>query len=218
MSLDLETHKEELEIERISHASGEAEFIENHTLYLTSDAPLRAIRSLPALPVATPPMITHITPPMLEATPDHINQAIRDEATFWRNWENYLDLNEIFAASEEAVIAMHRTPMKNHLFDDWYQEWSRNAERAGVNEDIKSYAFRKNLNQLIHTRILRVSPQPTTITELAKLARAFDQAYHASRSKTITNESHHDPRNLTPPWKVTILYKSFGSPEKNHIR
>jgi hypothetical protein len=40
------------------------------------------------------------------------------------------------------------------------------------------YAFCVNLNQGLHTKLLGLSPQPTTLTELVEKACKFDRVYH----------------------------------------
>jgi hypothetical protein len=40
------------------------------------------------------------------------------------------------------------------------------------------YAFRKNLNQLLHQKIVQMSPQPDTITTLVKATRDLDKNWH----------------------------------------
>ena len=40
------------------------------------------------------------------------------------------------------------------------------------------YAFRVNLNQGLHTKLLGLSPQPTTLKDLVEKAREFDRVYH----------------------------------------
>jgi hypothetical protein len=40
------------------------------------------------------------------------------------------------------------------------------------------YAFRKNLNQLLHQKILQISLSPTTIEDMVKAARTLDYNWH----------------------------------------
>jgi len=160
-------------------------------------ASLRTVRSLPALPQSPTPVTTSMTttldiPKMWESP---LNEITRNHEIFRSNLKNYLHLDKILAATEEAANAMYSTRMKGRLFDDWYQEWSIYAAHAGVDENTKMYAFRRNLNQAIHTKILGVSPQPTTLAELVKLAKAFDQAYLEYRSNTVKSEGLRYPSN-----------------------
>jgi len=106
----------------------------------------------------------------------------------WNTFKDAFSNHFVPAQSQlEAANAMHSTPMRNRLFNDWYQEWSMYADRAGVDENTKMYAFRKNLNQATHSKILGVSPQPTTMADLVKHARAFDQVWHVFRSDAFTD-------------------------------
>jgi hypothetical protein len=40
------------------------------------------------------------------------------------------------------------------------------------------YAFRKNLNQSLHQKIVQMSPQPDTMTTLVKATRDLDKNWH----------------------------------------
>src|SRR5882762_8920736 len=76
-------------------------------------------------------------------------------------------------------------------FNDWYQEWSTFATRSGANDDTKIFAFKHNLNNGIHQKLLGVSPMPTTLADLVSKAREFDRAYEIYQSQ--------NPRGPRPP-------------------
>ncbi len=76
-------------------------------------------------------------------------------------------------------------------FNDWYQEWSTFATRSGANDDTKIFAFKRNLNNGIHQKLLGVSPMPTTLADLVSKAREFDRAYEIYQSQ--------NPRGPRPP-------------------
>jgi len=76
-------------------------------------------------------------------------------------------------------------------FNDWYQEWSTFATRSGANDDTKIFAFKRNLNNGIHQKLLGVSPTPTTLADLVSKAREFDRAYEIYQSQ--------NPRGPRPP-------------------
>src|SRR6266404_1916012 len=76
-------------------------------------------------------------------------------------------------------------------FNDWYQEWSTFATRSGANDDTKIFAFKRNLNNGIHQKLLGVSPTPTTLADLVSKAREFDCAYEIYQSQ--------NPRGPRPP-------------------
>jgi len=65
--------------------------------------------------------------------------------------------------------------MGNREFNEWYQDWSMHARRANVDEQTRMYMFRRNLNQLLHQKIVQMSPQPDTMTTLVKAARDLDK-------------------------------------------
>ena len=75
----------------------------------------------------------------------------------------------------EAIQKIHNLPMGNCEFNEWYQEWSMQAQRANVDEQSKMYAFRKALNSSLHGKIVQLSPQPATLEELVTKARDLDQ-------------------------------------------
>jgi hypothetical protein len=54
-----------------------------------------------------------------------------------------------------------------------------------VDKSTRMYAFRVNLNQGLHTKLLGLSPQPATLTELVEKAREFDRVYHLYNTPTF---------------------------------
>jgi hypothetical protein len=75
----------------------------------------------------------------------------------------------------ESIQKIHNLPMGNREFNEWYQEWSMHARRANVDEQTRMYAFRKNLNQSLHQKIVQMSPQPNTMATLVQAARDLDK-------------------------------------------
>jgi hypothetical protein len=75
----------------------------------------------------------------------------------------------------ESIQKIHNLPMGNREFNKWYQDWSMHARRANVDEQTRMYAFRKNLNQLLHQKIVQMSPQPNTMATLVQAARDLDK-------------------------------------------
>jgi hypothetical protein len=65
--------------------------------------------------------------------------------------------------------------MGNREFNEWYQDWSMYARQANVDEQTRMYAFRRNLNQSLHQKIVQMSPQPATMADLVKAARDLDK-------------------------------------------
>jgi len=84
-------------------------------------------------------------------------------------------------------------------FNDWYQEWSTFATRSGANDDTKIFAFKHNLNNGIHQKLLGVSPTPTTLADLVSKAHKFDRAYEIYQS-----QNHEDHTLLLLP-RTAIL-------------
>src|SRR5882757_3039253 len=96
----------------------------------------------------------------------------------WADFKAAFKAHFIPAETElEASSKMHSLHMGARPFNEWYQEWSNWATRAAVDEKTKMYAFRRNIPQALHAKILGVSPQPTTLEGLATKAREFDRLY-----------------------------------------
>jgi hypothetical protein len=75
----------------------------------------------------------------------------------------------------ESIQKIHNLPMGSKEFNEWYQEWSMHARRANVDKQTQMYGFRKNLNQLLHQKIIQMSLQPATMTTLVQAARDLDK-------------------------------------------
>jgi len=78
----------------------------------------------------------------------------------------------------ESIQKIHNLPMGNREFNEWYQDWSMHARRANVDKQTHMYAFRKNLNQSLHQKIVQMSPQPADMTALVQAARDLDKNWH----------------------------------------
>jgi hypothetical protein len=78
----------------------------------------------------------------------------------------------------DAITKIHNLPMGGREFNAWFQEWSQYEHRSQVDEATKMYAFRKNLNLLLHQKIIQITPQPTTLAALVDKARDLDRNWH----------------------------------------
>ena len=135
----------------------------------------------------------------------------RDRSTAARNanplnygtWADFIDdFKAHFVPAEtqlEAGAMMHNYPQGNRPFNEWYQTWYTHASRAGVDEQTKMFAFRRNLNQALHNKLLTVSPQPTTLTTLVTKAREFDRLYQLYNSRAFNQRQGTRIRNSTIP-------------------
>jgi len=56
------------------------------------------------------------------------------------------------------------------------------------------YAFHVNLNQGLHTKLLGLSPQPTTLKDLVEKAREFDRVYHLYNTPAFRNPGQRPAR------------------------
>jgi Retrotransposon gag protein len=98
------------------------------------------------------------------------NEALKKTPINYGTWATF---KKTFAAhfipaelALEASTIMHSLRQRNRPFNEWYQEWSTHASRAGVDESTRMYAFRVNLNQGLHTKLLGLSPQPATLNRI----------------------------------------------------
>jgi hypothetical protein len=66
----------------------------------------------------------------------------------------------------DAITKIHSLPMGGQEFNKWFQEWSQYECCSQVDEAIKMYTFRKNLNLSLHQKIIQITPQPTTLVAL----------------------------------------------------
>jgi hypothetical protein len=121
----------------------------------------------------------------------------------WAQFKN--DFNAHFIPVHSKLLstqAMHSLRMGNRPFSDWYQEWSTHASRSGANEETKMFCFRQNLPNALHSKILGVSPTPTTLARLVELAKDFDQNWRMYNSPSNTTPRHdqHRPnaRSMNP--------------------
>jgi hypothetical protein len=107
----------------------------------------------------------------------------------WHGFRVAFKKHFIPAESElEAASAMHSLRMGNRPFNDWYQEWSTYASRAGVDDNTKMYAFRRALPMALHSKILGVSPQPATLDALVEQARQFDRIWRLYQTPSFTGQ------------------------------
>ena len=83
-----------------------------------------------------------------------------------------------------AIQNIHNTPQRNQEFGEWYQEWSRYARRANVDEATKMYAFRRALNTALHNKLLQLSLMPTMLAGLVEKAREFDKNWRTFAGPT----------------------------------
>jgi len=118
-------------------------------------------------------------------------------------WETFRDdFKSHFIPVDATLLStqqMHSMKMGNRPFSDWYQEWSTHATRSGSNDATKMYAFRQNLPNALHTKILGVHPPPTTLARLVELAKGFDELYRLyNKSDSSKPQRRPNVRTTTP--------------------
>jgi hypothetical protein len=75
------------------------------------------------------------------------------------------------------------------------------------------YVFRKNLNQLLHQKIIQMSPQPDTMTTLIKAARDLDKNWCMFAGPPRSRPQHPGIRALDD--KPNLKINTFqGKPRK----
>jgi len=119
---------------------------------------------------------------------DHITTILARNPVNYRTWDNFRDAFKAqFIPPEtqnEAIQNIHNTPQRNQEFSEWYQEWSRYARRANVDEATKMYAFRRALDTALHNKLLQLSLMPTTLAGLVEKAREFDRNWRTFAGPT----------------------------------
>jgi len=110
---------------------------------------------------------------------DHIATILAGNPVNYGTWQDFKDAFKaqfiLPETQNEAIQSIHNTPQRNWEFGEWYQEWSRYARQANVDEATKMYAFRRALDTALHNKLLQLSPMPTMLAGLVEKAREFDK-------------------------------------------
>jgi hypothetical protein len=113
---------------------------------------------------------------------DHLATALGATPINYGTWADFkAKFKEQFIPPQtqvESIQKIHNLPMGNGEFNEWYQDWSMHARRANVDKQTWMYAFRRNLNQSLHQKIVQMSPQPATMVDLVKATRDLDKNWH----------------------------------------
>jgi len=100
---------------------------------------------------------------------DHITITLATNPTDYGTWQAFKDTFKAqfipLETQVEAIKRVHTTPQQNREFNEWYQEWSKYARRANIDDATKMYAFRSALNTALHNKILQLSPMLTTLKD-----------------------------------------------------
>jgi len=119
---------------------------------------------------------------------DHIATILAGNPVNYGTWQDFRDAFKAqFIPPEmqnEAIQNIHNTLQRNQEFSEWYQEWSRYARRANVDEATKMYAFCRALDTALHNKLLQLSPMPTTLARLVEKAREFDKNWRTFAGPT----------------------------------
>jgi hypothetical protein len=114
----------------------------------------------------------------------------------WANFQTLFKAHFVPAHTElEATQYLHTNKMGNRPFNEWYQEWSTQAERSHLNAHTKMFCFRKAIPIPLHQKILGVTPAPDTMEELVRLAREFDRNYQLYTMPSDNFRGNCGPRN-----------------------
>jgi len=119
---------------------------------------------------------------------DHITTILAGNPVDYGTWQDFKDaFKSQFIPPElqnEVIQNIYNIPQRNREFGEWYQEWSRYARRANVDEATKMYAFCRALDTALHNKLLQLSPMPTTLARLVKKAREFDKNWRTFAGPT----------------------------------
>lgn len=122
----------------------------------------------------------------------------------WQSFKDDFKAHFIPVDTElSSTQQMYSLKMGNRPFNQWYQDWSTHASRSGANEGTKMFAFRQNIPQPLHNKIMAVSPPPTTMTRLVELAREFDQIWrqwqvHTTKEASASRGRRSNIRSANP--------------------
>jgi len=119
---------------------------------------------------------------------DHIATILAGNPVNYGTWQDFRDAFKArfipLETQNEVIQSIHNTPQRNREFGKWYQEWSRYARRANVDEATKMYVFRRALDTALHNKLLQLSPMPTTLAGLVEKAREFDRNWRTFAGPT----------------------------------
>jgi len=119
---------------------------------------------------------------------DHIATILAGNPVNYGTWDDFRDAFKAqFIPPEmqnEAIQNIHNTPQRHREFGKWYQEWSRYARQANVDEATKMYAFCRALDTALHNKLLQLSPMPTMLGGLVEKAREFDRNWRTFAGPT----------------------------------
>jgi len=119
---------------------------------------------------------------------DHIATALAANSIAYGMWQAFKDaFKDQFIPPEtqnEVIQNIHNTLQRNREFGEWYQEWSKYARRANVDDTTKIYMFCRALDTALHNKLLQISPMPNTLARLIEKAREFDKNWHTFAGPT----------------------------------
>jgi len=119
---------------------------------------------------------------------NHIVTILAGNPVNYRTWNNFKDAFKAqfipLETQNEVIQSIHNIPQRNWEFGEWYQEWSRYARWANVDEATKMYAFRRALDTALHNKLLQLSLMPTILAGLVEKAREFDRNWRTFAGPT----------------------------------
>ena len=122
-------------------------------------------------------------------------------------------------AQLDATNKMHNTLQLRRPFNEWYQEWSSHAARANADDNTKMFAFRRNIIPSLNEKLIGVNPPPSTLDELVRLCRSFEQNFrlfgqNTNRGRRFQGATLDANDNSDP---VELNYSGFppGPPQPN---
>ncbi len=149
---------------------------------------------------------------------DQITAAFARTPRNFGTWDAFVEaFKKHFVPAENQLKSgalMHYYPQGSTPFNEWYQQWSIHASRAGVDENTKMFAFRRNINQALHNKLLIITPQPDTLALLVEKAREFDQLHQMYNSPAFTQNPPARVRAMNIEEEITQHYTPLSEEEK----
>jgi hypothetical protein len=139
---------------------------------------------------------------------DRVQAALGQSPPTFGTWAQFKDdFKEHFIPAEsqlEATNKMYTFKMGNKEFNEWYQEWSNYANKAGVDANTKMFAFRNAIPDALHFKIIGIKPQPNTMKDLVEAAREFDRFWRLYKSPAYTKQRGFSSRAITEDRKEEL--------------
>jgi hypothetical protein len=150
---------------------------------------------------------------------DRITAALSTNPPDFGTWNAFVEAFKVHFVPVESQLEsnalMHYFPQNTTPFNEWYQKWYTHASRAGVDEQTRMFAFRRNISHTLHQKLLSIVPQPDTLPLLVEKARDFDRLHQMYNSSAfIQKTSTARIRAVNTEEEDTLSYAPLSEKEK----